>query len=102
MALINCPDCNSQVSSNATQCLHCGSPIADKALAAQPGETVPYSDQEVAVMLSKKKRTSHVLHLLLSIVTFGFWLIVWVLVAANNGSENAKIDRKITKGKKAR
>ena len=28
--------------------------------------------------------TSHVLHLLLSICTFGLWLIVWVLLAHNN------------------
>ena len=28
--------------------------------------------------------TSHVLHLLLSIITMGFWLIVWLIVAQNN------------------
>lgn len=27
MALINCPDCNTQVSENASHCLKCGSPI---------------------------------------------------------------------------
>ncbi|WP_018878948.1 zinc ribbon domain-containing protein [Thioalkalivibrio sp. ALE9] len=31
--------------------------------------------------------TSHVLHLLLSIVTFGVWLIVWVLIGMNNASQ---------------
>lgn len=29
----------------------------------------------------ERKGTNHILHLLLSIVTFGVWLIVWLLVA---------------------
>ncbi len=33
--------------------------------------------------------TSHVLHLLLSIFTFGIWLIVWVLAAVANSSQKA-------------
>lgn len=28
--------------------------------------------------------TSHVLHLLLSVLTMGVWLVVWFLVAQNN------------------
>jgi hypothetical protein len=64
------------------------------------GGRLPYTEQEVAVMLSKKKKTSHVLHLLLSVITAGFWLIVWILVAISNASENSSIDRKIKKGKK--
>ena len=31
--------------------------------------------------------TSHVLHLLLSIITMGVWIFVWVLVAMSNGSQ---------------
>lgn len=31
--------------------------------------------------------TAHVLHLLLSIVTFGVWILVWFLVAVSNGSQ---------------
>ena len=61
----------------------------------------PYSDQEVAVMLSKKKKTNHVLHLLLSVVTLGVWVLIWILVAISNSSENSRIDRVIAKGKKA-
>ena len=51
-------------------------------------------------MLSKKKKTNHVLHLLLSIITAGIWIIFWILVAASNGSENKSIDKMIAKGKK--
>jgi hypothetical protein len=53
-------------------------------------------------MLSQKKRTSHLLHFFLSIFTLGLWVIVWLLVAASNGIDNANIDRKIAKGKKRR
>jgi hypothetical protein len=42
MALIDCPDCGKQVSSNAPACPNCGAPIA--------GTTLPYTDHEVAVM----------------------------------------------------
>lgn len=48
-------------------------------------------------LLSKKKRTSHVLHLILSIVTAGLWIPVWVIVALSNSIENARIDRKVGK-----
>ena len=29
MALINCPECNKQISDKATACPHCGNPIAE-------------------------------------------------------------------------
>jgi len=31
--------------------------------------------------LKKGKRPNHILHLLLSLITFGFWIPVWVIVA---------------------
>jgi hypothetical protein len=98
MALINCSECNKEISENAASCIGCGAPVA----ARQPkkGDIVPYSDQEVSVMLSKKKRTSHILHLLLSIVTAGIWIIMWLLISASNSSVNSKIDSTIKKGKK--
>ena len=99
MSLIDCPDCGKQISSNAPSCPGCGAPIATATEAMKEGDRVPYTDQEVAVLLSKKK-TSHLLHLILSAVTFGIWVIIWILVAASNGSGNAKIDRSIAKGKK--
>lgn len=58
----------------------------------------PLTDREVAVLLSQKKRTSHVLHLLLCIPTFGVWVIIWILVAVSNSMENSRIDRKIRNG----
>lgn len=59
----------------------------------------PYSANEVAVMLSQKKSTSHLLHLVLSILTAGLWVVIWLIVALSNSMENSRIDRKIEKGK---
>ncbi len=98
MALIECHECGKEISDSATSCPSCGAPV--RAKQHKKGNTVPYTDQEVAVLLSKKKKTSHVLHLLLSIVTAGIWIIIWILVAISNSSENSKIDRQIRKGKK--
>lgn len=100
MALINCSECDREVSDKAPACPACGAPIASGKEPIKHGSYVPYSDQEVAVMLSKKPKTNHVLHLLLSICTFGFWIIIWVLVAINNAIEQSRIDRRIQKGKK--
>lgn len=100
MALINCPECGAEVSDRAPSCPKCGAPIANKTEAPQSGDYIPYTDQEVQMMLSKKHSTSHILHLILSIITAGVWVIVWILVAINNNIENARIDRRITKGKK--
>lgn len=34
-----------------------------------------------------KPSTSHVLHLLLSLITLGIWLPIWLLVALSNSSQ---------------
>ncbi len=98
MTLIECHECGKKISDSAASCPGCGAPV--RAKRHKKGDTVPYTDQEVAVLLSKKKKTSHVLHLLMSIITVGLWIIIWILVAISNSNENAKIDRKIAKGKK--
>ena len=48
-------------------------------------------------LLSKKKSTSHVLHLILSLITVGFWVPVWFIVALSNSIENRRIDREVGK-----
>ena len=61
--------------------------------------SIPYTDQEVHVMLSKKQSVSHVLHLILSIITGGLWIVVWVLCSISVSHENSRIDRKIAAGR---
>jgi hypothetical protein len=42
------------------------------------------SQTEYQANLVKGHRTNHILHLILSIVTLGLWLIVWLIVALTN------------------
>ncbi len=43
----------------------------------------------------QKKQTSHILHLLLSLLTGGLWLIIWLWCGVANSSHNGKIDKQI-------
>jgi len=36
-------------------------------------------------MMIRRKGTNHVLHLLLTLVTFGIWIIVWILASIKLG-----------------
>lgn len=47
----------------------------------------------------QKYRTSHLLHLVLSIITAGFWVPVWLLVTISNANERQKAERRIRKMK---
>lgn len=49
------------------------------------------------VLLAGKPKTSHLLHLVMSVVTAGFWVPIWVIVALINQQRCANIDRKIKK-----
>lgn len=42
-------------------------------------------------------KTAHLLHLVLSVITAGLWVPVWILVAVSHGIERRKIDRKLEK-----
>ena len=37
-------------------------------------------------------KTNHILHLILTILTGGIWLIVWILVVFNNNIKRSEID----------
>lgn len=52
-------------------------------------------DNQIRAMqlLSKKPRTSHLLHLFMCILTVGVWLPVWMIVALSNSLECRRIDR---------
>jgi len=98
MALIECHECGKEISDSAASCPSCGAPVRVKQ--HKKGDAVPYTDQEVAVLLSKKKKTNHTLHLLLSLITVGIWIIIWIIVAASNESVNSGITKQIENGKK--
>ncbi|HEY8331692.1 MAG TPA: hypothetical protein VIO83_10240 [Pseudomonas sp.] len=49
-------------------------------------------NEKLFFLASKKRSTNHILHLILTLLTFGVWVIVWVIVASNNSSYNSRID----------
>ena len=50
-------------------------------------QVMMYCKQCKAKTLHVQPTTSHVLHLLLSLITFGLWLIIWLIVTANNRNQ---------------
>ena len=46
---------------------------------------------ELQLIELQRRKTNHVLHLILTILTAGLWLVVWILVADSNNTFNAKI-----------
>jgi hypothetical protein len=54
MALVDCPECGKQVSSNATACPNCGEPIAAATLPASPG----WSKSGAAAEMKDRGRTA--------------------------------------------
>lgn len=56
-------------------------------------------DNKTMMLMARRndQKTSHVLHLLLSVITIGLWVPVWILVAVSHRIERARIDRQIAK-----
>lgn len=52
-------------------------------------------NEQLFVLVNQKKRTNHLLHLLLCIPTVGFWVIPWVIIAGSNRTYNLGIDAQI-------
>ena len=45
-------------------------------------------------LMEQEKKVSHVLHLLLSLISFGFWLPVWMLICLSVSLENRGIRKR--------
>jgi len=52
-------------------------------------------NEQLFVLTNQKKKTNHVLHLLLCIPTIGFWVIPWLIIASSNSAHNSQIDGQI-------
>lgn len=49
----------------------------------------------ISLLMMRKTKVNHILHLLLSILTAGLWLIVWFLVVIFAMAHNSNIDAQI-------
>lgn len=54
-------------------------------LARNGGYPMMQQQQQAVVVQGNEKRTSHAFHLIMSLITFGLWIPVWVLVWLING-----------------
>jgi len=52
---------------------------------------------QITRLESQLKNNNHILHLLLSVVTAGLWIPVWILCCVSRGLTNAGIHRQISK-----
>ena len=60
------------------------------------------SRSDFQAVLVEGHRVNHVLHLLLSLVTFGLWFIVWVSLAVVGGGEAGALpDGRLRRGNEA-
>lgn len=52
-------------------------------------------NEKLFVLTSQKKNTNHILHVIMTVLTGGLWLIVWGLTMRSNDSHNKKLDQQI-------
>jgi hypothetical protein len=52
---------------------------------------------EQSILLAERGtcNTSHILHLILSLITMGIWIVPWVIIAVSNKMERTRIDSRI-------
>lgn len=55
---------------------------------ASDNQTAILQELREADRPTNRKKTNHILHLLLSIVTSGWWMPIWMLIAISNGGYN--------------
>lgn len=48
-------------------------------------------NEKLFILESQKKKTNHILHLILSIITGGLWLVIWLFVGISNSSHNNRL-----------
>ncbi|MND93327.1 hypothetical protein D3C80_855100 [compost metagenome] len=52
-------------------------------------------NEKLFVLTSQKKKTNHILHVIMTVLTGGLWLIVWGITMRSNDSHNKKLDKQI-------
>lgn len=52
-------------------------------------------NEKLFVLTTQKKKTNHILHLLMCIPTCGLWLFVWGITMRGNDAHNRKLDKQI-------
>ena len=54
-------------------------------------------NEELFVLTTQKKKTNHILHVIMTVLTGGIWLIVWGIIMRSNDAHNKKLDKQINR-----
>lgn len=52
-------------------------------------------NEKLFVLTTQKKKTNHILHVIMTVLTGGLWLLVWGITMRGNDAHNNKIDKQI-------
>ncbi len=52
-------------------------------------------NEKLFVLTNQKKNTNHILHVIMTVLTGGLWLIVWGITMRSNDAHNRKLDKQI-------
>ena len=92
VSLVNCPFCDEQVSLNVKKCRHCGETIDVGMRKAEEAMRAAQSTPQVFMNaggggaaaagggFQQLRPFSHLIHIILSVVTAGLWIPVWILI----------------------
>ena len=94
MSLIKCPECGKEISSECLSCPHCGY-LNNKNKSIIENEQRNLEITKITYELSTYK-TNHILHLILSICTGGFWVIVWMIITERNNCNKAQCENTLS------
>ena len=82
-----CPFCAESISIAAKKCKHCGETLDVALRAAEEAKRSSGTNQPMVFMNAgggvsvqpQKKSFPHILHLVVTLITMGFWLPIWIL-----------------------
>jgi uncharacterized membrane protein YpjA len=73
---------------------HAKSKAEIKRISELPHEKKVLEIQKLSIKLNRYK-TSHLLHFFITVVSFGGWIIVWILISMSNAGSRARIEKLI-------
>lgn len=80
-----CPFCCEQIPARAKKCRHCGETVdvalrkAEEALRFSERQGNVYMNAAATAETPRRRRFPHLLHLIITVFTIGWWAIVWLV-----------------------
>jgi len=95
MALINCPECNKEISDKAPACPGCGSPIAVAGpIQAAAKETEDSGAPQVQTIQETSKQLKS--QMVMSLLVFGAGVVFWISVEKTPGGNEGTLPMIVT------